>query len=92
MTSLYQINLPLSVEIFQHHQRKDFTFHNSCSILEYKDFLVRAQFLTKMLLKQSYVAPKLKSSLQKLYGRHHDLDDCYEISISQMTMDLLLFM
>ena len=25
------------------------------------------------------------------YGRHHDLVDCYEISISQMTMDLLLF-
>jgi len=67
MTSLYQINLPLSVAIFQHHQRKDFTFHNSCAILEYRDFLVRAQLLTQMLLKQSYVAPKLKSPLQKLY-------------------------
>jgi hypothetical protein len=30
------------------------------------------------------VAPKLKSSLYKFYGRHHDLVDSYEISVSQM--------
>ena len=41
--------------------------------------------------KKGYVAPRLKSSLQKLYGRYHNLVDRYEISISQMTMDLLLF-
>jgi hypothetical protein len=28
--------------------------------------------------------------LQNVYGRHHNLTDRYEISISQMTMDLLL--
>ena len=33
----------------------------------------------------------LKTSLQTLYGRHHDLFDCYEIFISQMTMDAVLF-
>jgi hypothetical protein len=33
----------------------------------------------------------LKSSLQKFYGRHNDLVDSYEISISQMTMDLFPF-
>jgi len=33
----------------------------------------------------------LKSSLQKLYGRHHNLVDRSEISISQMIMDHLLF-
>jgi hypothetical protein len=43
------------------------------------------------LLKQSYVAPRLKSSLQKFYCRHHNLVESYEISIPQMTMDLLLF-
>jgi len=43
------------------------------------------------LPKQGYIAPRLKSSLQKLYGRHHNLVDRYEISISQMTMELLLF-
>ena len=29
--------------------------------------------------KKGYVAPRLKSSLQKLYGRHHILVDRYEI-------------
>ena len=46
--------------------------------------------LTQKLLKQGYVAPKLRSSHQKLYTRHHDLVNRYEISISQMTMVLLL--
>ena len=58
---------------------------------QYSDFLDRAQLLTQKLLKQGYVAPKLKLSLQQLCGRHHNLVDHYEISISQMTMDLLLF-
>ena len=40
---------------------------------------------------QGCVAPAFKLSLHKLYGRHHNLIDRYEISISQKTMDLLLF-
>jgi hypothetical protein len=59
----------------------EFTFHDSRVILE----LVQ-------LLKQGFAAPGLTSSLQSFYDRHHDLVDRYEISISQMTMDLLLFM
>jgi len=51
----------------------------------------RAQLLTQMLLKQGYVALRLKSLLQNFYCRHHNLVDRYGISISQMTMDLLLF-
>jgi len=43
-----------------------------------------------MLFNQGYGAPRLKSSLQKFYGRHYYLVDRYEISISHMTMDLLL--
>jgi hypothetical protein len=31
---------------------------------------------------------KLKSSLRKLYGRHHDLVDRYGISVSQITTDM----
>ena len=34
------------------------------------DLLDRAQLLTHMLLKQSYVAISLKLSLQQFYGRH----------------------
>jgi hypothetical protein len=58
---------------------------------QYSDFLDRAQLLTWQLLKQGYVALRLKLLLQKLYVRHHDLVNHYEISIPQMTMDLLLF-
>jgi len=31
---------------------------------------------------------KLKSSLRKFYGRHHDMVDRYGISVSQMTTDM----
>ena len=44
------------------------------------------------LLKQVYIVIKLKSFLQKCYGHHHNVVDHYEISISQITMDLLFFM
>jgi hypothetical protein len=50
-----------------------------------------AQLLPEKLLKQGYVAPRLKTLLQKLYGRHHNMIDRYKIFISQMTIDLLLF-
>jgi len=40
------------------------------------------------LLKQGYVAHVLKSLLQQIYGRHYEPVNCYEISISQMAMDL----
>lgn len=55
--------------------------------------LDRARLLTQKLLKQGYVVPRLKSSLYKIYGCHHELVDSYElIFISQMRNDLLLFM
>jgi hypothetical protein len=57
----------------------------------YNDFLEKAQLLTQKLLKQGYIVPRLKSSLQKFFGRNHELVDRYEISISQMTMNLFPF-
>ena len=63
----------------------------SIDCAQYSDFLDRAQLLTQKLLKQGHVAPRLKSSLQKFHGRHHNLVGLYEMSISQMAMDLLLF-
>ena len=57
---------------------------------EYSDVLDWAQLLPQNILNQDHVTPRLKSSLRKFYGRHHNLVDRYEISISQMTMDLLL--
>lgn len=49
----------------------EFEFHNSCysrACTQNCDFLDKAQ-----LLKESYVAPRLKSLLQQIYGRHHSL-------------------
>jgi hypothetical protein len=51
----------------------------------YQDFLDRGLLLTRKLLNQWFLLVKLKSSLRKFYGRHHDLVDRYGISVSQMT-------
>jgi hypothetical protein len=44
--------------------------------------------LTRKLLNQRFLSVKLKSSLWKFYGRHHDFVDRYGISVSQMTTDM----
>ena len=54
----------------------------------YQDFLDRGLLLTRKLLNQGFLLVKLKSSLRKFYGRHHDLVDHYGISVSQMTMNM----
>ena len=52
-----------------------------------------SNFRNKFLLlkqnihKQDLVVLRLKTSPQKVYGRHHELVDPYKISISQMVMD-----
>ena len=51
----------------------------------YQDFLDRGLLLTTKLLNQGFILVKLKSSLRKFYGRHHDLGNRYGISVSQMT-------
>jgi hypothetical protein len=54
----------------------------------YQDFLDRGMLLTRKLLNQGFILVKLKSSLRKLYGRHHELVDRYGISVSQITTDM----
>jgi hypothetical protein len=54
----------------------------------YQDFLDRGLLLTRKLLNQGFLLIKLKSSLRKYYGRHHDLVNRYEISVSQITTDM----
>jgi hypothetical protein len=54
----------------------------------YQDFLDRGLLLTRKLLNQGFNLVKLKSSLRKFYGRHHDLVDVMEY-LSQMTTDML---
>jgi len=55
---------------------------------KYTDFVYRAKLLTDKLLKQGYVVTRLRSSLQKFYGRHHELVDKYGVAISKMRNDL----
>ena len=54
----------------------------------YQEFLDRGLLLTRKLLNQGFLLVKLKPSLQKFYGRHHDLVDRYGISVSQMITDM----
>jgi hypothetical protein len=54
----------------------------------YQGFLHRGLLLTRKLLNQWFLLVKLKSSLRKFYGHHHDLVDRYRISVSQMTTDM----
>jgi len=54
----------------------------------YQDFIDRGLQLTRKLLSQGFLREKLQSSLRMFFGRHHDLVDRYEISISQITMDI----
>ena len=57
--------------------------------VNYQDFLDRARLLSQKLLSQGYIHNRLISSLRKFYGRHHLLVDHYEVSLSQMTDDML---
>ena len=62
-------------------------YSRACGSYQY--FLDRGLLLTRKLLNQGFFLVKLKSSLRKFYGRHHDLVDHYGISVSQMTTDML---
>jgi hypothetical protein len=50
--------------------------------------LDRGLFLPRKLLNQVFLVVKLKLSLRKFYGRHHDLVNRYGISVSQMITDM----
>ena len=54
-------------------------YSRSCDSYQY--FLDRELLLTRKLLNQGFLLVKLKSSLRKFYGRHHDLVDYYGISV-----------
>ena len=54
----------------------------------YSDFLDRVRLLTGRLLNQGFSDSRLKLSLQKFYGRYHELVDRYDKSISQLKSDI----
>ena len=56
----------------------------------YECFTLRARRLASKLLKQGYLAERLKSSFRKFYGRYGDLIQQYEVSLSRMLKDILI--
>ena len=64
----------------QEYERHTIRYSRVCG--SYQDFLNRGLLLTRKILNQGFLLVMLKSSF---YGCHHDLFDCYGISVSQMT-------
>ena len=56
--------------------------------ISYPDFLYRGLLLTRKLLNQEFQMVKLKLSIRKFYGRHHELVDRYGITVSQMISNM----
>jgi hypothetical protein len=65
-------------------------YRRACA--QYNVFLDKTQLLTQKLNKTRLRYFYIEVIGTKFYGRHHDLVGRYEISISQMAMDRLLFM
>ena len=93
MVYVYSFCFHLYVATFQHaapvyvvYISQLIRYFRACG--SYQDFLDRGLLLTMKLLNQGFLLVKLKSSLRKFYGRHHDLVDRYGISVSQMTTDM----
>ena len=63
-------------------------YSRACS--SYECFILRARRLSSKLLKQGYLAERLKSSFRKFYGRYGDLIQQYGVSLSRMLNDILI--
>ena len=62
-------------------------YSRACS--NYLDFVNKGVLLSNKLLGQGYESIKLISVLEKFYGRHHDLVEHYNVSVSTIMSDLL---
>ena len=61
-------------------------YSRACS--HYTDFIYRSVLLTQKLLQQSYEEDRLKLTLRKFYGHHHDLVDPYDVSLTKLAKDI----
>ena len=48
----------------------------------------RGKVLTTKLLSQEYQNSKLVTTLKKFYGRHHDLVNPYNVTVSRIVSDV----
>ena len=63
--------------------------HYSRASSKYIDFVERGILLSQKLLRQGYESIKLRSSLKKFYGRHHELIGHYDKRVSEIISDIL---
>ena len=56
----------------------------------YEDFIMRSQLLTSKLLKQGFTRNRLIATFKKFYGRHSVLVDRFEVSVTNIIIDLFL--
>ena len=61
-------------------------YARACS--NYQDFMERGKVLTTRLLSQGYKKTKLVPTLKTFYGRHHDLVNPYNVSVSRIVFDV----
>ena len=61
-------------------------YFGACS--HYTDFIYRSVLLTQKLLQQSYEEDRLKLTLRKFYGHHHELVDPYDVSLIKLAKDI----
>ena len=54
----------------------------------YQDFMERGKVLTTKLLSQGYPKTKLVETLEKFFGRHHDLVNPYNVAVSKIVSDV----
>ena len=55
---------------------------------KYVDFVALGILLSQKFLRQGYESIKLRSSLKKFYGRHHELIGHYDKSVSEIIFDI----
>ena len=78
-------NIP-AAPVYGVHISQMIRYSRACG--SYQDFLDRGLLLPRKLLNQGFLLVKLKSSLRKYYGCHHNFVERYGISLSQMTTDM----
>ena len=61
-------------------------YARACS--NYQDIMERGKVLTTRLLSQGYQKTKVVAILKKLYGRHHDLVNTYNVAVSRIVSDV----
>ena len=61
-------------------------YARTCS--NYQDFMDRGKVLTTKLLSQRYQKTKLVATLKKFCGRHHDLVNPYNVTVSRIVSDV----